>query len=1470
MELYDVFISYRRSDGRKTAEALYKYLTTKGLRVFWDIEKMEYGEAFPMQLEQAIVRAPTYVLVVTEDVFRFRQETETEKDYVRHEIRTALKAAEGRKEERPLCILDPVDGYFPNKDQLPGDVRDIADVHRIPLEENQEEAFQKVLALATRVTCSNLWNAAHRWFYGSKEADGRFARLNICEGILPNVDRQHHQTDIPIYTSIASHDGDPEDTLPLLDALGRTEGHLYLIGEGGIGKTTALMHIMSGAYEHSVYTPGTVIPLFVELSFAPDTPGPLYDTQVASFIRRSVYRQLRTDLQFLQDPTWGESSEDVFNLPDEVAVEPITKLFNRRTAQPEILLLLDGLNEVSTVTAAHGCTVMEMVIGEINYLMRHCPNVRIVLTSRSGDTDIGGSNLTRLHLGGIKTDAISEYLQLQGFSDERIAQALSDPDLAKTLQIPLFLSMYAALSQESSATTQGEILRLFFHERSRNLELYTNQDRLSSLEENAGGAARALQEQRITARMYRFMLDFILPELACYMEKKGLFHLSAADAQKQVQALLTDTGPGSLLGSTGKAVFTDYRRSASRRANVAKTAADLRLALGEGDSEDWELITEGILICCVTTLGILQETNGRCGFVHQHIRDYFAAVRHIHALRIAVHLLEQEAPEAAADCLAPLLRDVPVGMTVRKFMGEYLLEHKNKPLVHGAAHLYGVPAEPCERNLIDRALGIYRGRFEGRDGYSLYSLLKILTQVRGSLAGCDLSRLDLTGCDLNGTGLGIRGLATKLEGAKLGNKELFFRGHHNSVECVDHSPDGKQILSLSQEGTACIHDAVTGTLRQVIEVSRNILSAGFTRTGSHFFTVSGKPVLSSELRNFVTEFSSLAISLWDGASPQHLISRTVALPTLVDVSLSPDRSRLLLWNAHTLLILSSDDLEEQHRVKIPPSLKAVCWQGENCLLLSCALGLQKDAVHLNMCYDLLTRKFTPVPEGLEHIGALAIAVRGENRFYIALEGKERTLKYHRPGMTEFLTLEHLGEYTNSSRCQLSYSSTGRWLVARNGQDILIYDPKNFRTVKTFSGHVQPKYESLSVFDERNQLAVGTSDGVLRLFDIREFTLSWEKSGALSYYDSPKLSPDGAVLAVVDQWNKQLSLWDPHSRRLLGIRKGDHYRSCEMSFSADGKKLLISSHHGGEILLVPDLQPLFQCESELFFSPDGAFLVATDLTGSTVYDGNTYRELFRLEHRLIKGFLPNRVLFAQKFRIETGRRSVRKIREHYSLIDFSNTELLKEAPFEGAKYKIAALCDKYIAFASIEGEILLLSAVTREIIARYAYKGREQLRMKKLRFSWDGAYLLESYWRFSVLRKTDTQEVCATHAGTGDDCILMTSNGGFWAGAAMITTDLPTFRHTETGRPVLVANPLRHSFKSLFATDDREQQAAILESGNRLVLYRLNGPEEARKTGTIQLEPGLEVMGVDLRRLHPDSSFTAEQWEILRTYGAMIE
>ena len=84
---FDIFISYRRSDGDKVARILDLAFKNAGYRCFLDYNSIE-GGLFEQKIKVAIEDAPVFVMVMTPDYFsRCNQEG----DWVRKEIELALK-----------------------------------------------------------------------------------------------------------------------------------------------------------------------------------------------------------------------------------------------------------------------------------------------------------------------------------------------------------------------------------------------------------------------------------------------------------------------------------------------------------------------------------------------------------------------------------------------------------------------------------------------------------------------------------------------------------------------------------------------------------------------------------------------------------------------------------------------------------------------------------------------------------------------------------------------------------------------------------------------------------------------------------------------------------------------------------------------------------------------------------------------------------------------------------------------------------------------------------------------------------------------------------------------------------------------------------------------------------------------------------------------------------------------------------
>lgn len=610
--------------------------------------------------------------------------------------------------ERTLTVLVPHGVEIPAWETLPEEIRDIADVQRIgertetidlSFGHDWNEEFHRIFLAVTELNRRNLWYAAHRWYENSCNCGGRFSSLRIDETIMPCTSTNRAHADLPIRVFAGER---KTDSKPLLKALSDTDGHLCLIGQGGIGKTTALMHIMKRAYDKSEYVENAQIPIFVELSYAPDSAsGQIYVNGKSTFIRRAIFRQVRAERSFrIFDDTEVETLTDLFGLPYDFAVRPIVDLLRQKSPAPEYLLLLDGLNEVSTQTieatlddgGKTKATVYEMIRGEILWLIENCPNVRIVLTSRADGSAIS-ENITKLYLSEIDETAVLDYLRNAEVDGKRIEEAeidkiSSDTELMNVLRIPLFLTMYANLRDKNEVTAAGEILRVFFNERRRGLYDHTIKDHLTRIERNVNSDSAGFLEGRITTDMYDFILDFILLEIAWHLERKGEFLFFAREIRDIIMPILKDRDDLAICEDFGQEAFTAFC-SSNPEDNTASTAEKL-LSLANDEPK----VNRMILGICVNVLGILHFTDNKYGFVHQYIRDYFAAVKNVNTMRLSVYIFEEGEKELALECMNRVFRDEPISISVCRFMGEYLGEHKNKPYYAEGKWHYGVPSQP--------------------------------------------------------------------------------------------------------------------------------------------------------------------------------------------------------------------------------------------------------------------------------------------------------------------------------------------------------------------------------------------------------------------------------------------------------------------------------------------------------------------------------------------------------------------------------------------------------------------------------------------------------------------------------------------------------------------------------------------------------------------------------------------------------
>lgn len=641
---------------------------------------------------------------------------------------------------------------------------------------NLEESRNVPISTNT-ITKEKIWAAGKQWYDCTRQDGHKFSQLYPNHYIFPNT------SDSPIPISVSF---DNQKTQGLMKALETLPSHCYLIGEGGGGKTTALYAIMEKEYKNNDKPTGKQIPLFVELSKAYNTKDFDRDNGISYFIRYSILRLLSIDTDNPKGP-----------------LNQLQHLFEQSTAnKPEYLLLLDGLNEVSRgeigLTRIDGekASIISMVIAEIRYIMNNYQNVRIVLTSRSEDYSIKAP-VTSLYLSGIKRGAIKNYLK-EKISPDRYRRTIENDRLMNILRTPIFLVLYAKLHCDDEFLSRGEILHAYYLQKKND---YSEYDMNFT-------KPRELEEDSVISEPSRlnFILTFIFPEIAWHMAKKNEYEISSWEIDDIIVGILKDRLDTSICGKYGSACFQEYNNSES----IDMIADSMINSLG--GINNMNSVAYKVRDHLTLTLGLLRiREESKYEIVHQHFRDFFAAVYHINSLRLAFFLFSIN-PSLAKKCLTELIEN-PLPNQVARFIGEALGETHNLPKFDSRKMIweYNVPdpdTNKCDRNLIKRVFGIFRGDF-ANNSWAVWNLFQILKLTRQDLSGENLSNLDLSNCRANGCRLVNSSFSAKLSNSVLNDKFFMPFGHSLGISSAAYSCNEKYIITGSKDGTVKIWDAKT-------------------------------------------------------------------------------------------------------------------------------------------------------------------------------------------------------------------------------------------------------------------------------------------------------------------------------------------------------------------------------------------------------------------------------------------------------------------------------------------------------------------------------------------------------------------------------------------------------------------------------------------------------------------------------------
>lgn len=564
--------------------------------------------------------------------------------------------------------------------------------------------------------------------------------------------------------------------------------NLILLGEGGIGKTTFLMHMMKSFYV-SKNEALERIPVYIELNRCSVQIGRWYSSRYkkTNFITRYI-------AALLDGGDYDKVSESrLIQIEEELRRSP-------KDGIRKYVLLLDGFNEVSrnqteSESGTTGQSIRETLRREISVLSTY-GNIKLILTSRRMDKTYLPTGFEVLYLKGLNITDIRNYLQEINYSEIEINEIEMSSELVGCLQVPLFLCMFACRNKNKKVRplTRGEILYNFFHKES---PFYGEQKNIKK------SFSRDYSEQLLIS----FIMDFILPYIGNMMEECGEFHINRSDVLEWIETFLEDDEVP--FWNPEIEVFREYEEEELLE-NVLRKIKDVP--------------KKKIMDCMVGTLGILNyDGRGGYSFIHHHIRDYFSSVYEIQWLRCAVALSQKEKKrKEPSSCVLDALGSIryEVWAEVKQiFIGEILSEHRNAPYVDSQGR-WTMP-EPIfkEQRLLREIMDIFRNN-QAYPGRCIFNIVEIFKKVRKNLSGENFSGLDLRDCRFYETVCSIgerkQRLTASFKNAILSNDTFHFDGHLGCYEDFEIFED--KAYTLGSDGRVLLWDLETYQCRMSFDV----------------------------------------------------------------------------------------------------------------------------------------------------------------------------------------------------------------------------------------------------------------------------------------------------------------------------------------------------------------------------------------------------------------------------------------------------------------------------------------------------------------------------------------------------------------------------------------------------------------------------------------------------------------------------
>jgi WD40 repeat protein len=413
------------------------------------------------------------------------------------------------------------------------------------------------------------------------------------------------------------------------------------------------------------------------------------------------------------------------------------------------------------------------------------------------------------------------------------------------------------------------------------------------------------------------------------------------------------------------------------------------------------------------------------------------------------------------------------------------------------------------------------------------------------------------------------------------NVEVFPQlGHIENVYAITFSPDGRQILSSSNDNSIKLWDVATGReIRAFIGHASRVMSVAFSPDGRQVLSNSGHPewtiklwdiATGREIRTFIGHASGVAkfspdgrqvlsgsnasVKLWDVATGREIRTFTGHDWGITSIMFSPDGRQIVSGSADKTVKLWDVAMGKEIKTfkghKDAVNSVALAPDGRQIVSGSADKTVKLwDVDKGKVIKTFKGHKDKVVSVAFSPDGRQVVSGSDDNtiKLWDVISGREIRNLTGDKGNIKFVAFSPDGRQviTISSPSHILSSST-----------IKLWDIATGREIRTFSGH-SSMVESVAFSPDGQQVLSGSWDNTIKLWDrstgrgIRTF------SGHSSIVASVVFSPDGRQI-LSGSWDNTVKLWDVATGREIRTFSGHSNWVRSISFSPDGRQAVSGS------------------------------------------------------------------------------------------------------------------------------------------------------------------------------------------------------------------------------------------------------------------------------------------------------------------------